>query len=413
MKTPRGRLDFGHSPSGLRQRPLAQTIKIAQPIARRLGVSRVVDVTRLDRIGIPVAVSVRPAAARSHLCVNAGKGLTLAEAVAGALLESIEFAFAEPGASVLQHEVATLGDVALSFPQPFDIRLLCPLWGAELCLDKPVAVIQVEHPDTGAPVRIPAELVWMPTRDMPHTGLFGGSTSGLASGNSVLEASVHGLAELIERDTTAMNCARPRSKLVNLRSVPEHLADLVRRIHSAGLELFVRHTPALGDLPYFEAYIVEPLLTAPIAIAAGFGLHLDKSVALTRAITEAAQARLSHIHGGRDDIVRRHEMFVEFSPEAESTANARLRERIAGDDARIGFETIADRNLSCGDLATAWATLKEIIKCAGLSTPLVLRLTPEFLPLQVVRVIAPGLEQFDAESHRAGPRLLHAVASSG
>lgn len=404
---------FGRVPTGLRQRPLEATIEVARPIARRIGVSRVVDVTRLDRIGIPVVASIRPTAARFHLCVNAGKGVTLPEAMAGALLESIEFAYAEPGASELRHEVVTLGDVVSSFPQPFDIRSLCPIWNTELRYDVPVAVIRAEHPDTGSDVLLPAELIWMPTRDLSHTGIFGGSTSGLASGNSVLEASVHGLAELIERDTTAMNCACPRSQLVNLQKVPEHLGELVDRIHRAGLEIFVRYTPALGDLPYFEAYIIEPMLTEPIAIAAGYGLHLDKSIALTRAITEAAQSRLSHIHGGRDDIVRRHELFASSGPAFEAAANERLRTRVANSHATVDFESIADRNLCCSDLSTAWATLNSIVKSAGLSSPLVVRLTPESLPLQVVRVIAPGLEQFDAESHRVGPRLLRMVVSNG
>jgi len=405
--------DLCHTPTGLRQRPLAETIEIAHPIARRLGVSRVVDVTKLDRIGIPVSVSIRPTAAQSHLCVNAGKGLTPPEAVAGALLESIEFAFAEPGASELMHEIATIRDVVLSFPQPFDIRSLCPLWHTDLCPSTPVAVIRVEHPDTGSFALLPAELVWMPTRGLPYTGMFGGSTSGLASGNSLLEASVHGLAELIERDTTAMNCVKLSSRLVNLQTVPKHLSSLVELIHSAELDLFVRYTPALGKLPYFEAYILEPTLSVPIAIAAGYGLHLDKSVAFTRAVTEAAQARLSHIHGGRDDIVRRHEMFASSAPEAESAANMRLRKRITNADATINFESIVDHNRCCSDLSTAWTTLNDIIKNAGLCSPFVLPLTPESLPLQVVRVIAPGLEQFDPDSHRVGPRLLRAVVSNG
>jgi ribosomal protein S12 methylthiotransferase accessory factor len=404
---------FGGVPSSLRQRPLEETIELAHPIARRMGVSRVVDITRLDRIGIPVAASIRPTAAKFHLCVNAGKGLTLPEAIAGALLEAIEFAYAEPGASELTREIVSLGDVVSSFPQPFDIRSLCPLWNAELRYDVLVAAIRAEHPDTGSDVLLPAELIWMPTCDLPHTGIFGGSTSGLASGNSVLEASVHGLAELIERDTTAMNCICSRSKLLDLTKIPEHLGELVDRIKSAGLDIYIRYTAALGDLPYFEAYIVEPVLTEPIAIAAGYGLHLNKTIALTRAITEAAQARLSHIHGGRDDIVRRHQMFAKLGPVAEAVANERLRMRVADGHETVYFESIDERASCCDDLFTAWETLNSIVKDAGLSTPLVLRLTPEALPLQVVRVIAPGLEQFDAEAHRVGPRLLRMVASNG
>ena len=34
----------------------------------------------------------------------------------------------------------------------------------------------------------------------------------------------------------------------------------------------------------------------------GFGAHVDPEVALVRALTEAAQARLAKIHGARDDV---------------------------------------------------------------------------------------------------------------
>ena len=406
-------LALNYSSSDFRQRPLAETLEYARTIARRVGVCRIVDVTRLDRVGIPVVASIRPTSSRFNLCVNAGKGMTLPEAEVGALMESIEFAFAEPGASELLQDVATLGDVVTSFPQPFNVRSLCPLWEAELCLDTPVAVIRLEHPDTKTEVLVPAELVWMPTRDLQHTGIFGGSTSGLASGNSVLEASVYGLAELIERDTTAMNCVRARSQLVDLHGLPEHLDSLVSRIRRAGLDLYVRYTSALGDFPYFEAYIVEPILTAPIAIAAGYGLHHDKLIALRRAVTEAAQARLSHIHGGRDDIVRRHKLFTSSGPESEAAANKRFCERVACGNAAINFASISDYSHCCTELSTAWAMLQSAVRGAGLSSPLVVRLTPEHLPLQVVRVISPGLEQFDPESHRVGPRFFEAVVANG
>ena len=62
----------------------------------RLGISRVTDSTRLDRIGIPVFSSIRPSAAEASLCVHAGKGTTTTEARTGALMEAIEFAFSDP-----------------------------------------------------------------------------------------------------------------------------------------------------------------------------------------------------------------------------------------------------------------------------------------------------------------------------
>src|SRR5689334_12365620 len=85
-----------HYGSSLRAVPVETTIDAAQQASRLLGITRVTDITRLDRIGIPVFASIRPGAQRGSLCVHAGKGLTLLEAMASAWMEAIEFAMAEP-----------------------------------------------------------------------------------------------------------------------------------------------------------------------------------------------------------------------------------------------------------------------------------------------------------------------------
>lgn len=400
-----------HNSSSLRERSIAQTLEIAKPIARRLGVSRLVNITHLDRIGLPVFASIRPTAASGHLCVNAGKGVSVAEAAVGALMEAIEYAFAEPGASDLSFEIVEIAKLESSFPQPMSVAQFCPIWGQSIAQHRKIAVVPGHVIETGANVLLPAELIWMPVRDLPGVGLFGGSTNGLASGNTEQEACIHALSELIERDTTALNYAKPRSRLVPLESLPMEISQITNSIQGAGLSLFLRHTEAIGRLPYFEAYISEPQPNVPIAISAGYGLHLSKSIAATRAITEAAQARLSHIHGGRDDIVKRHQMFTKARSGEEVRANNSLKERVQNNTKMVDFSNIPDFSDCCHNLADAWLALLAVVRGAELGSPLIVRLTPKGFPLSVVRILVPGLEQFDPESHRAGRRLLQALAN--
>jgi len=56
--------------------------------ARQIGVTRVGNVTGLDRIGIPVTVAVRPNS--RSVSVSQGKGLGISQAFASALMEAIE-----------------------------------------------------------------------------------------------------------------------------------------------------------------------------------------------------------------------------------------------------------------------------------------------------------------------------------
>ena len=80
--------------SSLRCRDPWQTLALAEPLMPVLGISRVTDITRMDRLGLPVFASVRPRSRTLH--VHAGKGVNAVEARVGALMEAVEYAAAEP-----------------------------------------------------------------------------------------------------------------------------------------------------------------------------------------------------------------------------------------------------------------------------------------------------------------------------
>ena len=64
------------------------TERRARQLMPALGISRVTDITRLDRLGLPVHASVRPRG--RTLRVHAGKGMLVDEARVGALMEAVE-----------------------------------------------------------------------------------------------------------------------------------------------------------------------------------------------------------------------------------------------------------------------------------------------------------------------------------
>src|ERR1017187_9125194 len=67
----------------------AETLSRATSIAAKKGVTRLADITGLDRIGIPVFTAVVPKS-DDTLTVYNGKGHSSLDARAGALMESIE-----------------------------------------------------------------------------------------------------------------------------------------------------------------------------------------------------------------------------------------------------------------------------------------------------------------------------------
>ncbi len=391
--------------SSLRQAPIEQTLLHARSTASRLGITRVTDTTWLDKIGIPVFSSIRPTAKAGSLCVNAGKGLRTEEARVGAYMEAIEFAIAEVGASDVQITSTTPRRLMARVPDKFTFVDLCPRFGVKVDPDGPIASVEAEDAETGATVPVPAELVFVPFDEVPGQRIFGSSSNGLCSGNSVLEASVHGLAEVIERDVQAFNFMRDRSEFVYFDEPIPTVDPLIERIQQAGLEVVARCTSNEFELPYFQAFILEKDDDSPIAISCGSGVHPFKEIALVRAVCEAAQSRLSYIHGGRDDLIDRFKFFDRVGRRAELVTVAEFRKRTADRTRYVRYSQVADHEASIWSLEAAWQILLDSLHRAGMSQVLRVVFTREAEPLQVLKIVVPKLESFEATLKRTGPRL--------
>src|SRR5690606_34634787 len=131
------------------------------------------------------------------------------------------------------------------------------------------------------------------------------------------EAIVHALCELIERDATALSpLAITDAQRVDLAGVADPSCQAVLgRLTAAEREVgAVDITSDLG-VPAYACRIVDrpgaPRWAARGACG-GYGCHLDPSVALLRALTEAVQSRLTLIAGSRDDLsMRTYEAFTD------------------------------------------------------------------------------------------------------
>jgi ribosomal protein S12 methylthiotransferase accessory factor len=400
--------------SSLRVVPPQQTLANAEKRARELGITRVTDITRLDRVGIPVYASIRPNARPGSLCVNAGKGQYAVEAEVGAYMEAIEYALAEPGASQLETVKAKARDV-LDGADRYDAILdLCPRTGTRIRLEERMTCVEVHDIVTGRAALIPAELVFFPfVPSRSERAIFGSDTNGLASGNSVQEATVHALAEGIERDIRSFEALRDTSVLVDLDSIGDPERNLVEAIRSAGFRLFVRVVANPFGVSYFSATLFDPETDSPYFVNAGFGCHPHRNVALVRAICEAAQSRLSFIHGGRDDLEDWYVLFRNWPHKRKRAHIARMVAEAGRDQERaVRLADLDDWSGQCGDVARCEQWLIEKLQAAGF--PRLLRATfcRPTDSVQVVKVVIPRLEYFSERSRRTGKRLRdHARAS--
>ena len=284
--------------------PPQDTLHAIQPALAKAGITRLADVTMLDSVGFPTWQAIRPRAVT--LSVSQGKGLTHEEAQVSAAMESLErAAWEQYQPPLVWNSRKLLGPENSADPTAF----------ADVVLGggSPDAILpwcEARSLFSGRTVLVLADLVCVRRcgthRKVPRWAY--ASSNGLAAGNSFVEASLHALFELIERD--AQMCAEsvleqdatPRPRLDIRRCCSQLLPELAARIDSCGLSVEVFSNENPYGVPCYSAYLIDE--QGPFPTNVGCGAHLDPNVAVSRAITEAAQGRITMISASREDNFR-------------------------------------------------------------------------------------------------------------
>ena len=367
------------------------------------GIDRVVDLTPFDRLELPVFASIRPRAAGSS--VTYGKGLIPIDAEVGAYMEAIEFYLAEPATGSVVTEWGTARNVAGADIREDAILDFAPLVREKIDLDAPLLLAVANDAENGKQCLVPAELVYYPAPDA-GLSLFGSSTNGLASGNSVLEATIGALEEVIERDIWSFEFIRDSSFLVRPDSFPALVGNILERAERVGLKLIVRYVPNDYDLAFFSAFLFDPDRPSAQFFNGGWGCHPNRDIAVVRAVCEAAQSRLAFIHGGRKYTLPPQ---IETS-EREEAFVRRMAEKVSAREKTVSYSEIPDFG-KMKSLEQRWQiTLDCLRRVTGMPVCRVIY-TPANAPLHVVRVIVPSLEYFKEANMRVGHRFKAALDS--
>lgn len=346
------------------------------PILPRVGVTRVADVTRLDVLGLPVWQAVRPAS--RNLSVSQGKALTPEAARVSAAMESVELWHAEdldpvPRARMPMREMRSFNPVDLSaLPWRPDARRLDAL---------PIEWVRARSLTRDHTAWLPRDLVELDfrLRETFRPNFFHRNSNGLASGNCLEEALLHGLCEVIERHGLWVDHQDPERRTA---LDPDDLGDdelegWVERARGQGFRVALWDVTWEAGVPTMMADLVAPDLAN---VWRGSGCHPSPRVALSRALTEAAQARLTYISGARDDL----QILAPGTPPADSFERFREPEPQG---------RLADvPSLSSDRIETDLERVAQAVDRAGYE-PWAVDLSREELGVPVVRVVAPGLKE--------------------
>lgn len=413
-----------------RIRPAQETLEKVIPISKRIGVTRLADITDMDVLRIPNYSAVVPGT-EDYIWVYSGKGPTKEHAMASAIMESIERYSSLPSGGPRKFVRSSYAELSKTH------KVLHP--------DRIVEPVRFEYQDDML-------MDWLPGYDLPSSeevmvpassALFRYTppppavnpfayfhTNGLASGNVMEEAVCHALCEVIERDAMSLAELRAsaipfhilRTVLHSLNSAGMHVSPipadkfvddpgvfpdvdiseiefgpvkkLVDRFNRTGISLTIKDITSDIGIPTFNASSVEWVTHDYGYLAEGHGTHPDARIALLRAITEVSQTRAANIQGARDDLRK-----IKYG---EQNTDDQRAWQFMPSTRKIRFSEV--KTLFNEDILDDIKLLLSRLKGVGLPQAIIVDLTNPDIGIPVVRALVPGLETFKITKSVMGMR---------
>jgi ribosomal protein S12 methylthiotransferase accessory factor len=330
-------------------------------------------------LAIPVFGVIRPDVSQLQITAAQGKGVTGAQALASALFEAAE-----------RHAAANYKQIILASTSQLrtcDINLLTPEMLGGRSVDPAAAIDWIEAIGirTRSRVLVPAaEVVFPYIAPKGVVRPFRSSTTGLAAGNTIAEAILHGVFEVIERDAVSRCFVNDWPALIDTSSITDPiLVGLINRIENAGIQLLILDLSAFAVVPTFKVLGLDPMWQGPTTITTGQGSHTDSRIALRRAVLEFAQARAVAIQGSREDLSR-------YQNEWQEDAQFRF-ELIRHFALQGGLRSLTISESPIHGVGRTLGFVFDRLDEAGYKDVLYIDLTHHEVQIPAVRVIVPGM----------------------
>ena len=357
------------------------------------------NATSVDRIGIPVFTCdrIRPDNSRTS---HTGKGVSEIQAQVSLTMESIErycsefmdeykpkiiygsFAGLKKKYNILDPEELILSSQSNYAPD----RDLEWVWGCELC--------------SGEDLLVPACAVYHPFHQ-DGAFLFNSHTNGIAAGNSLEEAVIHGLAEVVERD--AWSIARYKiqyNDALFLEDDPgnEFIIKILERFQAADIEIVAKDITTDIGIPVVAAFSRDLVHETMVPID-GFGAHLDPRVSLVRALLEIATTRALFFQ--KYGIEGLKEFPTSYLVQGAEYEDMRFyaHEQKGLSELEVGYTD---------DILKDFHIYREKLAARRLDKIIAVNLMRPDVNIPAVRMVVPGAETYCFDQSRRGERVMKA-----
>ena len=372
----------------------------------KAGVTRLASITGFSDLSWPVWISIRPNA--KALSQSSGKSLSHLSALIGAAMEGIELSKAE--------EYVPLAPIVSTFNEA----------KKKNCLDLKKSPIPTDLFSSSTPIRwikseklektglssekgclIPVNLIKLDFRNQELDLGFANTSNGLASGFKREEAISQALLECVERHSSTLSNMYGLAKQLDNSKLPDKCTKMIAELFDLGFLTTITDCTAFDGLPVFEATLTPTKPAAKFTGGLGWGCHPNPEIALLRSIIEANQARTIIISGSRDDMHKN--IYLKERVRHKTAEYTRIVQK-SRPVSEISFENTKPP-MPISDYITD--TINILAK-NGFNDIYVVPLTSINEPVQVVKVIIPGLEGYHSASYkpinslnfRSGPFLM-------
>ncbi len=388
-------------------------LELVPKLCRQFNITRIADLTYLDRARLPVMNAIVPQSADLISTYN-GKGATREHAIVGAVMEAVE----RQAAAREPSEIRIFSSSEYAADRVGLDALRCEFFPTE-----PIPYVRGIDLATLTPVWLPQAVVTMP---------FYGfrlyrqpTTNGLASGSSLVEATHQALFELIERHIFSLTHFRahvmprlsigdflgtydgawttimaddPVGKRLLFPTGDRELDDYVSSIYRTGIALSIVFVQT-STLPALAVAVVSERETNRAHL--GMSCSWSSRQAAWRAVTEAMQSRVGDTSGAREDLNEIGTVGDTLTSRHDKLPNGRW----FFDARQPNTELIEVAKNFPHDLTAQITLTLSSLRQANIGRVYAVDLTPADSSVAIVRVIAPDLETAILDG-RIGPSML-------
>lgn len=381
-----------------RSRTPDATLHFVESMKELVGMRDFREASGLDRIGIPVFTChrVRPDDSTTS---HTGKGVSPIQAQVSLTMESIERYSSEFRE---EYRDRLVQGSFLELRTKFNVLDPQDMIPSQMSTFRPESILHwIQGYDIAnqEDILVPAGAVYHPYH-LDEVFLFDTHTNGLAAGNALEEAVVHGLAELIERDAWSIaRYARSFNAALYIEDNPGNrfIVDIFRKFEDANIEIVAKDITSDIGVPVIAAFsrdLIHPMMK-PID---GFGAHLDPRVAMARSLLEIVTTRALFLQTFGIQGMREPVTAYLGDPRGDDE-----------DPRFFAYEYRGLRDLEVGYSDDILLDIRQMIgklKARGLNRVIAVDLTRPDTGVPTVRMVVPGLETYCFDKTRIGQRLL-------